>query len=150
MPMRISSRMARPSASSPPLVSSNIQLDRHHGLVRLVGLAGDEALRQTPRPCETRLQRDGRFDRQRFEGAEPAVDEPQPLVDRIIAVEEQPGIGGMVQALMERLEGGIGQIRDVPRIAAGIVAVGGIGEERALRHPCPGDCPATNRRPSSH
>jgi len=105
----IEDRKAR--AVSTSATSSNIQLTITIDFVRgpLV-LGRDEGPLRTARRREARLQGDCRVDRDRREGGQPSVEKPQALGRIVVAVEEQAGIRRMVEARVERLQPGIGEL----------------------------------------
>ena len=91
-----------------------------------------EGPRQSLRCGKALLTSHHRIDHNRVECAKPRISQSQTIVGIVIAVEEQPGVGRMVVALVKRLEIGVGQIRDVPRIAPRVEAIDRFREQRAL------------------
>jgi hypothetical protein len=104
-------------------------IDGHH---RLAGVRFDLArgigARYLLRRVEPRLQRDRPVDLDRLKLAQARIEEPQPLLGIIVAVEEQTRRGRMVVLLVKSLEPGVGQVRDILGVAAGIDAIGRLGE----------------------
>ena len=97
-------------------------VDRRHNLPVCSGIPGarNEGPRQSLRRGKALLKCHRGIDRNRVERAKPRIQQEQTLIRIVIAIEEQPGVRGMVVALVKSLELGIGQIGDVPRIAPGI------------------------------
>ena len=60
------------------------------------------------------------------------IQQAQALFGVVITIEIELRVGGVVVALVEGAELGVGELRDDGRIAAGIVVVNRIREERAL------------------
>ena len=111
---------------------------RDHGFLgrllrRLVGFAGRIGALEALGRRKARLQRHLGIDLDAVELAEPAVEQAQPLVGVVVAVEEQLGVGRVIVPLVEVLELLIGEIRNVFRIAARIEPVGDVRIERLLR-----------------
>ena len=101
-------------------------------LLRVVagdGVAHADAARFRP----ALLQRDLRRQRLRPEVADEVVDETQSLLRIVVAVKPDARVAGVVAGLVELAELFPGQVGDLPRVAAGIVAVDGIREKRLLR-----------------
>ena len=88
-------------------------------------------VRQPPGRAKTRLQRHGEVDVDTGELGQPVVDQPQPLLGVVVAVEEQLGVRRVVVVRVERLELLVGEIGDVLGVAARVEAVGRLGEQRA-------------------
>src|SRR5215813_792428 len=111
------SRMSKPRAVSMSVISSTIQFTE---IIEPFGRA------------ETRLKRHPGIDLDPIELAKILVEQPQPLVGVVVAVEEQLGVGWVIMPRVKFLELLIGEVWNVLRIAAGVEPIGNIRIERLL------------------
>ena len=82
--------------------------------------ARNDGPRQALRRGKALLKRHLGIYRSWIESSKPRIKQVQTLLGIVVAVKEQSGIRRMVVALVKTFKIGIGQIRDVPRIAARI------------------------------
>ncbi len=81
---------------------------------------------------ERRLQSDRAIDRNWLEFGEAGAHSAQPLLGVVVAIEEDERVRRVIIGLVETLELLVGQVGDDGRVAAGVDAIGDVGESGLL------------------